>query len=79
MTGWLAVPGRLLVALIVALIRFYQFWISPFLGPVCRFYPSCSHYMVASLRKYGLVRGLAKGTWRVLRCHPWNPGGEDPP
>jgi uncharacterized protein len=72
-------PGLALIAILVALIRVYQRLVSPFLGPLCRFQPSCSHYMVAALRKYGLVRGLAKGAWRVLRCHPWNPGGYDPP
>ena len=68
-----------IVALLVALVRLYQLTISPLLGPVCRFEPSCSRYMVASLRKYGPVRGLYRGLRRLLRCHPWNPGGYDPP
>lgn len=72
-------PAALAVALIVGLIRVYQATISPLLGPVCRFEPSCSRYMVEALRKYGLVRGLFKGAGRLLRCHPWNPGGLDPP
>lgn len=72
-------PGRLAVALLVGLIRVYQVTISPLLGPACRFEPSCSRYMVGALRKYGLIRGLRKGLGRVLRCHPWNPGGYDPP
>ena len=45
----------------------------------CRFEPSCSRYMVIALQKYGLVRGSIKGIGRVLRCHPWHPGGYDPP
>ncbi|HMF35928.1 MAG TPA: membrane protein insertion efficiency factor YidD [Isosphaeraceae bacterium] len=49
------------------------------MGNVCRFEPSCSRYMVESLKKYGLVRGLARGLLRLSRCHPWNPGGYDPP
>jgi putative membrane protein insertion efficiency factor len=77
--AWLSLPGQILVALLIALIRIYQFMLSPLLGNVCRFEPSCSRYMVASLRKYGLLRGLARGLRRLSRCHPWNPGGYDPP
>jgi putative membrane protein insertion efficiency factor len=72
-------PGRVAVGLIVAMIRAYQYTISPLLGPVCRFEPSCSRYMIEALSKYGLIRGLWKGIGRVLRCHPWHPGGYDPP
>lgn len=72
-------PGRAAVALLVSLIRVYQFTLSPLLGPACRFEPSCSRYMIGALQKYGLIRGLAKGVGRVCRCHPWNPGGYDPP
>jgi len=76
---WLSWPGRLLIALLIGLIRVYQAALSPLLGNVCRFEPSCSRYMVESLKKYGLVRGLARGLRRLSRCHPWNPGGYDPP
>jgi len=72
-------PGRVLIALLIGLIRVYQVTLSPLLGNVCRFEPSCSRYMVAALKKYGLVRGLGKGLYRLSRCHPWNPGGYDPP
>jgi uncharacterized protein len=72
-------PARAAVALLVGLIWLYQVTLSPLLGPACRFEPSCSRYMVGALRKYGLVRGFAKGVGRVCRCHPWNPGGYDPP
>ncbi len=72
-------PARALVALLIAVIRLYQVTLSPLLGPACRFEPSCSRYMVESLKKYGLFKGLAQGVRRVLRCHPWNPGGYDPP
>lgn len=75
----LTLPSRLTIALLIGCIRVYQWTISPLLGNVCRFHPSCSRYMVEALRKYGLVRGLIKGTGRVFRCHPWNPGGFDPP
>ncbi len=72
-------PGRLGVVACVATIRIYQRTLSRLIGPVCRFHPSCSHYTVEALRKYGLVRGLARGAWRVLRCNPFHPGGSDPP
>jgi uncharacterized protein len=72
-------PGRLAIALLIGAIRLYQVTLSPLLGPACRFEPSCSRYMVESLKKYGLFRGLARGLRRVSRCHPWNPGGYDPP
>ena len=76
---WLSWPGRILIALLIGLIRVYQATLSPLLGNVCRFEPSCSRYMVESLKTYGLVRGLARGLRRLSRCHPWNPGGYDPP
>ena len=76
---WLSLPGQILIALLIGLIRVYQATLSPLLGNACRFEPSCSRYMVESLRKYGLVRGLARGLRRLSRCHPWNPGGYDPP
>jgi uncharacterized protein len=75
----LAWPGRIMITLVIALIRVYQLTLSPLLGNVCRFEPSCSRYMVEALKKYGLVLGLVKGLRRLSRCHPWNPGGYDPP
>ena len=77
--SWLAWPGRIMNALVIGLIRVYQLTLSPLLGNVCRFEPSCSRYMVEALKKYGLLLGLAKGLRRLSRCHPWNPGGYDPP
>ena len=74
--GW---PERAAIALLVAFIWVYQRTLSPLLGPACRFEPSCSRYMIESLRKHGLFRGAARGFRRFLRCHPWNPGGYDPP
>ena len=72
-------PGRLGVAACIGLIRVYQMTLGPMLGPACRLEPSCSRYTIEALRKYGLVRGLAKGAWRIVRCNPFNPGGPDPP
>lgn len=70
---------RIGVALAVGLVRVYQWTLGPLLGPVCRFEPSCSRYMIESLNKYGFWRGSFKGLGRLLRCHPWHPGGSDPP
>jgi uncharacterized protein len=72
-------PPLAATALLIGSIRLYQVTLSPLLGPACRFEPSCSRYMVESLKKYGLVKGLARGLRRVSRCHPWDPGGYDPP
>jgi putative membrane protein insertion efficiency factor len=72
-------PSRLAIAIVIGAIRIYQLTLSPLLGPACRFEPSCSRYTVEALRKYGLFKGLAKGLHRLSRCHPWSPGGHDPP
>jgi len=69
---------RVLVSLLTAPIRVYQLFISPLLGPRCRFYPSCSSYAIEAVRTRGPARGTALALWRLLRCHPWNPGGIDP-
>ena len=60
-------------------VRLYQICISPWLGPCCRFTPSCSHYFIQAVRKYGAIRGSLKGAWRICRCNPFHPGGYDPP
>jgi hypothetical protein len=75
---WRSVQG-LPAAVLIALVRCYQLLISPWLGPCCRFEPSCSKYFVASVEKYGAVRGAFRGTRRLLRCHPWGGKGYDPP
>ena len=64
--------------LIILPIRFYQFTLSRLIGPRCRFYPSCSSYFIDAVQKKGVVAGSALGLWRILRCHPFNPGGYDP-
>lgn len=68
---------HILARALVAPIRLYQRLISPLLGPRCRFYPSCSEYAVGSILAHGPLRGLYLGIRRLLRCHPWNPGGFD--
>lgn len=62
----------------VWLIRFYQRAISPLKGPSCRFIPSCSHYALEAVESYGLLRGFGLALLRILRCHPFHPGGFDP-
>jgi hypothetical protein len=60
-------------------VRLYQIFLSPFLGGRCRFHPSCSHYFIQAVEKYGPLRGAIKGILRICRCHPFHPGGYDPP
>ncbi|MBM4076864.1 MAG: membrane protein insertion efficiency factor YidD [Planctomycetes bacterium] len=64
--------------LLILGVRFYQIGISPILGPNCRFSPSCSHYFIEAVEKYGPIKGTWKGICRVCRCHPWSKGGHDP-
>ena len=65
-------------ALITCVIKFYQYILSPWIGPCCRFYPSCSKYMQESLYEHGLLKGIYCGVKRMLRCHPGSSGGYDP-
>jgi len=60
-------------------IYFYRKNISPLLPSVCRFYPSCSEYWLLAINKHGLLKGAALGVKRILKCHPFNPGGTDLP
>lgn len=64
--------------LLIGLIRIYQYALSPWLGNQCRFTPTCSEYA----RQAVVTHGALKGTWlalrRIVRCHPWHPGGHDP-
>ena len=64
--------------ILLSLVRFYQYAISPLLGQNCRFFPSCSEYTREAIEKHGACRGMLLGAKRILRCHPWNPGGFDP-
>ncbi|MEZ6125332.1 MAG: membrane protein insertion efficiency factor YidD [Planctomycetaceae bacterium] len=63
----------------ILLVRMYQIFLSPLLGRTCRFHPTCSQYFILAVQKYGLLAALWKGTCRICRCHPWHPGGCDPP
>jgi putative membrane protein insertion efficiency factor len=61
------------------MIALYQWLVSPWMPPVCRFTPSCSEYARLAVRRYGALRGGGKAVGRLLRCHPWHPGGVDYP
>jgi len=61
----------------VAILRGYRAVISPLYGDVCRYYPSCSAYALGAIQQHGAIKGVALGTWRILRCHPWARGGID--
>ena len=62
----------------LGLVTLYQRLISPILPPSCRFTPTCSEYAYQAIAKYGLVKGVWLGLNRLLRCHPFHPGGYDP-
>lgn len=64
---------------LIAAVRVYQWTLSPLVGRYCRFEPTCSNYFIGAVEKYGAVRGSCKGVARICRCHPFHPGGYDPP
>jgi putative membrane protein insertion efficiency factor len=64
--------------LLVWLVRFYQYSISPLFPGACRYHPTCSQYMIESLQKHGPFKGLWIGLKRISRCHPWGGSGFDP-
>lgn len=62
---------------LIKLIRLYQLTISPFLGPCCRFYPTCSDYGIEAIQKHGLFNGTWLTFKRIIKCGPWSKGGVD--
>lgn len=78
MMKFLRMLSRLLAAVLILPIRFYQRFISPFTPPTCRFTPTCSQYAVEALRKYGPAKGLWLAVRRILRCRPGGGSGYDP-
>jgi len=67
-----------LSACIIAMIKVYQWIISPLIGPKCRYTPTCSQYSIQALQKHGLAKGIWLTIKRVGRCHPWGGHGYDP-
>lgn len=68
-----------IAAVLIGCVRLYQLFLSPIFGRQCRFQPTCSHYYIGAVQKYGPVRGSLKGLWRICRCNPFCQGGFDPP
>ena len=64
--------------ILAGFLRFYKASISPLLPPACRFVPTCSEYTLEAVEKYGALRGGWMGARRLLKCHPFHPGGYDP-
>lgn len=75
---WMSYPNQAMRKIVLALIRLYQFLLSPLLGQNCRFYPTCSNYTYQAIEKYGVLRGGWLGIKRIARCGPWTKGGYDP-
>ena len=69
---------KVLTCMCIYIVRFYRKYISPIKGPTCRFYPTCSQYSLEAFKKYGLIKGIFLTIKRVLKCHPFHPGGYDP-
>lgn len=65
-------------AVLIGLVRLYQWVIRPLIGENCRFHPTCSAYAVEAIARHGPWRGLGLAAGRILRCHPWSAGGYDP-
>jgi len=74
----LVVKQNIITKFACMLIVGYKKVISPLLPPACRFTPTCSEYTLQALKKYGFFKGLGLGVKRILKCHPWHPGGYDP-
>ncbi len=70
----LKLPRRALTGL----VKFYRYFISPLMAERCRFYPTCSAYALEALDRHGSLKGSLLTVKRLLRCHPWHPGGFDP-
>jgi len=64
--------------IVIRLIKFYKFFISPLFGNSCRYLPTCSEYSIESLKTFGFFKGLFLSLKRILSCHPWGRGGFDP-
>ena len=63
---------------LLSIIFLYRYFLSPFLGPNCRFHPTCSCYAEIAIQRFGAIRGVTLSLKRILCCHPWHVGGYDP-
>ena len=70
--------SKLVNYLLIGLVKFYRYALSPLKPSTCRFYPTCSMYMLQALRRYGPLKGSYLGIKRILKCHPFHKGGYDP-
>jgi putative membrane protein insertion efficiency factor len=69
---------NILARLLIWFVKAYQYFLSPYFGQQCRFYPTCSQYALDAINKYGALRGAYYALRRIFRCHPWHAGGHDP-
>lgn len=70
--------GIVIDRLLIVVLRFYKRWLSPLLGPRCRFHPTCSEYAMQAIARFGALKGSWLALRRIGRCHPLHPGGHDP-
>ena len=70
--------SKLINFIFILPIKMYQIVLSPLIGPSCRFNPTCSHYAIQAITKYGALKGLYLALKRIIRCHPWGDSGNDP-
>tara|TARA_X000000950_G_C13523513_1_gene500625 strand:- start:318 stop:560 length:243 start_codon:yes stop_codon:yes gene_type:complete len=69
---------NIITHILIKLIKFYQYLISPLIGHTCRYLPTCSEYSIEALKTFGFLKGLSLSLKRILSCHPWGKGGFDP-
>ena len=70
--------SKLINFIFILPIKIYQILLSPLIGPSCRFNPTCSHYAIQAITKYGALKGSYLALKRIIRCHPWGESGNDP-
>ena len=70
--------NKLIKPIFIAIIKIYQFFVSPILGQNCRYLPTCSEYTIQSIHKFGIYKGFSLSLKRISKCHPWGNHGYDP-
>lgn len=73
----MAIDSKIPQKILLKCLAFYRFFFSPWFGTCCRFYPTCSNYASSAIAKYGVIKGGLFTLKRVLKCHPYHPGGVD--